>query len=137
MNEQQIALFGSKKSDNWGTPRWLYEQLDQEFNFYFDPCPLNSEVDGLNVEWKGNVFCNPPYSKVEKFLQKAHQELKNGNAKIIVFLVFANTDTAWFHNYIYHKAELRFIKGRIKFVGEAQHGAMRPSMLAIFRKGAQ
>ena len=93
MNEQQVALFSSRQSDDWGTPRSLYNQLDQEFHFDFDPCPLHSNFDGLACEWNGNVFVNPPYSKVGQFLVKAHEELRSGRAKTIVFLVFANTDT--------------------------------------------
>lgn len=133
MNNNQIALFSSKKTDDWATPKWLYDDLDREFHFDFDPCPLHSSFDGLSCDWNGNIFVNPPYSKVEDFLRKAHEELRGGRAKVIVFLVFANTDTRWFHEYVYHKAEIRFLRGRVKFVGEAQHGAMRPSMLVIFK----
>lgn len=28
-------------SDNWATPDWLYNELNNEFKFDFDPCPLN------------------------------------------------------------------------------------------------
>lgn len=133
MNEHQIALFQSKKSDDWETPSWLYDQLDNEFHFNLDPCPLNATFNGLQMEWTGNVFVNPPYSKVDKFLAKAHEELRFGHANVIVFLLFANTDTHWFHKWIYHQAEIRFIKGRVKF-GNKTSGAMRPSMIVIFRK---
>lgn len=133
MDENTIKLFGSKKTDDWATPSWLYEKLDDEFHFSFDPCPLNSTFDGLKIDWNGNIFVNPPYSQVKQWLIKAHQELKK-NARLIVFLVFTNTDTAWFHDYVYGKAELRFIRGRIKFDGFSKAGAMRPSMLCIFRK---
>ena len=137
MNDQQKALFRSKETDDWATPRYLYEQLNTEFHFDMDPCPLKSEFDGLAIDWNGSIFVNPPYSKVESFLVKAHEELRGGRAHTIVFLVFANTDTKWFHKYIYNKAELRFIEGRVKFFspGKKQNGAMRPSMLAIFRRG--
>ena len=134
MNNQQINLFRSKQSDDWATPSWLYEQLDAEFHFDLDPCPLNSTFDGLKIPWYGSVYVNPPYSNVEKFLAKAHEELSAGRAHTIVFLVFANTDTKWFHQYVYHQAEIRFLKGRIKFIAPGKKNcAMRPSMLAIFR----
>jgi site-specific DNA-methyltransferase (adenine-specific) len=136
MNEQQIKLFASKKTDNWQTPKWLYDELDAEFQFDFDPCPLNSTFDGLKCDWGESNFVNPPYSNVKGFLQKAHEQLDKGIAKTIVFLTFANTDTKWFHDYAYGQAELRFIKGRLKFVdanGVTQNSAMRPSMLIIFQ----
>ena len=47
----QIKLFQSKKTDNWATPQWLYDKLNDEFDFDFDPCPLNSKIDGLNIKW--------------------------------------------------------------------------------------
>ena len=47
MNEQTIKLFQSKKTDNWQTPKWLYDELNEEFDFDFDPCPLNSTFNGL------------------------------------------------------------------------------------------
>lgn len=137
MDKNTIKLFGSKKTDNWQTPIELMESIYKEFNINLDPCPLNSDFDGLKIDWIGNCYVNPPYSKVKEFLIKAHKELNNGNANTIVFLTFANTDTNWFHNYVYGKAEIRFIKGRLKFrnqEGEVQSSSMRPSILIIFRK---
>jgi len=136
MNTQQIKLFSSKKTDNWQTPKWLYEELDNEFNFDFDPCPLNSNFNGLEVQWGKRNFVNPPYSNVEGFLKKAHRELQIGNAEICVFLTFANTDTRWFHDHCYKKGEIRFIKGRLKFLdetGQVKNSAMRPSIIIILR----
>lgn len=46
-------------------------------------------------------------------------------------LIPARTDTHYFHDYIYHKAELRFIRGRLHF-NEAPQGAPFPSMVVIF-----
>ena len=137
MNKQQIKLFSSKKTDNWTTPNYLYKELDQEFNFDFDPCPLNSTFDGLKIQWGLRNFVNPPYSNVVGFLQKAHYELEHGIAEICVFLTFANTDTKWFHKYCYNIGELRFIKGRLKFIdenGKKKNSAMRPSMLIILTR---
>ena len=131
-----IKLFGSKATDNWQTPAEMYQALDNEFHFDFDPCPLHSTFDGLSVPWGKRCFVNPPYSNVRGFLQKALYEIEKGNTEIAVFLTFANTDTGWFHDYIYGKAEIRFIRGRIRFLtehGKVANSAMRPSMLAIFR----
>jgi len=139
MNQQQIKLFSSKKTDNWQTPKWLYEELNEEFNFDFDPCPLNSDFDGLKIDWGSSNFVNPPYSNVIGFLEKAKEQMDKKIASTVVFLTFSNTDTKWFHNYIYKKAELRFIKGRLKFIdeyGQIKQSAMRPSMLSIFKSNA-
>lgn len=137
MDKNTIRLFQSKKTDNWQTPKYLYDQLNDEFDFDFDPCPLNSTFDGLQCDWGKRNFVNPPYSNIKAFLEKSKQEIEKGNADLCVFLVFSNTDTKWFHDYCYHKAELRFIKGRVKFLnedGQKLENAMRPSMIVIFRK---
>ena len=73
MNTQQIKLFQSKKTDDWQTPQWLYDELNDEFDFDFDPCPLNSTFDGLLCDWGKRNFINPPYSNVKGFLKKAHK----------------------------------------------------------------
>lgn len=142
MDSKQIKLFQSQNSDNWATTLEIFQELDKEFNFNYDPCPLNSLIDSLNVDWRGRVFCNPPYSKVKEFMEKGEQELNKGNVELIVYLVFANTDTKWFHTYINNKAEVRFIKGRLGFDKHNEEGerietkgkAMRPSIICILRR---
>ena len=135
------------KNDEWETPPEVFEPLNEEFNFELDvaateqnaKCPrfFTREQDGLKQDWKANaVWCNPPYSQVSKWVKKAYEEVRKGNAKKVVMLVFAKTDTRWFHEYIYHKAEIRFIKGRVKFLlnGQKQkHAAPFPSMIVIWR----
>lgn len=127
----------SNKSDDWSTPIDFYNKLNEEFQFNFDPCPLrgvDGDVNGLEVDWKGNIFINPPYSDVKRFLVKGLVEMDKGNAKVLVYLLAARTDTRWFHEYCYNSnAEIRFIKGRLKF-GNSKNSAPFPSMLVIFRK---
>lgn len=52
---------------------------------------------------------------------------------IVVMLLPARTDTKWFHEYIYNKVEIRFVKGRLKF-GNSENSAPFPSMIVIFKK---
>ena len=78
------------------------------------------------------VFCNPPYGReLTKWVKKCHDEGQNGAT--VVMLIPARTDTRWFHDYIYNKAEIRFIKGRLKF-GNSKSSAPFPSMLIIYKK---
>lgn len=49
-------------------------------------------------------------------------------------LIPARTDTRAFHEYIYHKAEIRFIRGRLKY-GGAKYNAPFPSMVVVFGRG--
>ena len=132
--KMNTELIFSKKSDDWSTPKDFYEKLDKEFSFTFDPCPLRSEdKNAMFIDWKGRVFCNPPYSNIRNFLEKGVLEIKRGNAEKVVFLIPARTDTKWFHDLVYGKAEIRFIKGRLKF-GDAKDNAPFPSMLVIYQK---
>lgn len=134
------GLFSSN-SDNWETPLDLFERLDQEFNFDLDVCAnsLNKKCDkyytleenGLIQEWKGNIWCNPPYGRnIVKWVKKAYESSLNGN--LVVMLLPARTDTKWFHDYIYNKSEIRFIKGRLKF-SNSKLSAPFPSMIVIFK----
>lgn len=93
-------LMFSHKSDDYSTPKEFYKALDTEFNFTFDPCPLRSNEDGLQTDWVGNIFINPPYSNIKGFLEKGLSELEKGNAKTLVYLVPARTDTKWFWDYV-------------------------------------
>lgn len=118
--------------DDWATPPEFLEELKKEFGEMFDPCPLHSKFDGLKIPWKKTNFINPPYSRKlkELFIRKAFEESKKG--KICVMLLPVSTSTKIFHEIIYPNAELRFIKGRLKFNGLKTAGQM-DNMLVIFR----
>lgn len=133
-------------SDNWATPKDFYDKLNEEFNFDFDPCPLNEsqimpDKDGLLIEWGQRNFINPPYSRnlKEAFVIKAIEESKKG--KLCVMLLPVSTSTKLFHDYILPNAkDIRFIKGRIKFLGVNTKGEyvnnkapMHDSMLVILK----
>lgn len=121
------GLFTSNKQD-WTTPPDLYKKLDDEFNFDFDPCPLDPQFDGLSIEWGQCNFVNPPYDELSKWIKKGYNESLKGN--IVVFLIPARTDTQAFHEYLYPYAEIRFIKGRLKF-SDSKNPAPFPSMICI------
>lgn len=125
------VLFSSK-SDHWTTPVATYDALQREFRFTFDPCPLMAQEDGRKLKWRGRVFCNPPYSRIVEFLKKGLYHLAVGDCELLVYLIPARTDTAWFHDFCI-KGEIRFLRGRLKF-GGSKNSAPFPSMLAIFRE---
>ena len=124
-------LFFSSIHQDGRTPIDLYEKLDKEFNFDFDPCPKDPDFDGLNITWSNSNFINPPYNKQKLWIKKAYEEsLKN---KICVMLLPARTDTKIFHEIILPFAfEIRFIKGRLKFQ-QYKNSAPFPSMIVIFK----
>ena len=132
----------SSKSDDWSTPQEIFDSLNQEFGFTLDVCAdsgnskckryITKEQNGLGSDWGGElVFCNPPYSQIAKWVQKCYEEsIKPGT--VVVLLIPARTDTKYFHDYILHRSEIRFIKGRLKF-GGGKYNAPFPSMVVIFR----
>lgn len=136
------VLLSSKRHD-WETPRQFFDELDHEFHFTLDPCatPKTAKCNkyytpaenGLMQDWSGEtVFCNPPYGReLPKWIEKCANESKHAK---IVMLIPARTDTIAFHKYIYNKAEIRFIKGRLKFRVDGKEGdpAPFPSMVVIF-----
>ena len=122
----------SSKSDHWSTPTATYDALHAEFGFTFDPCPLMASEDGRKVKWTGRVFCNPPYSRIMEFLRKGLYHLAAGDCELLVYLIPARTDTAWFHDYC-AKGEIRFLRGRLKF-GDSKNSAPFPSMVVVFKE---
>lgn len=136
-------LMFSSATDLWATPQDFFNELDKEFHFTLDPCatPENAKCklyytkqdNGLIQDWGGEtVFCNPPYGKeIGAWVKKCHEEGNRQHTKVVM-LIPARTDTAYFHDYIYHKAkEIRFIRGRLKF-GGSKNSAPFPSMVVVF-----
>ena len=139
------SLLSSQKMDGC-TPQQFFDDLNAEFSFVADvaateenkkaPICYTPENDGLKNSWQfgGAVFCNPPYGKeIGKWVKKAYEEACKGAT--VVLLIPARTDTGYFHDYIYGKAEIRFVRGRIKFAdqnGIAKFNAPFPSMVVIY-----
>lgn len=129
-------MMTSKRQD-WRTPKAIYEALNKEFCFDFDPCLINDgklhPKDMLGSSWDGkSIYVNPPYKDLAKWIKKCHDEWNKN--KTVVMLIPARTDTKAFHEYIYHKAELRFIKGRLCF-DDSGKPAPFPSMIVVWRVG--
>lgn len=132
----------SSKSDEYATPQELYNLLNKEFCFDLDPCSTDENCkcaahytkadNGLEKNWGGcRVFCNPPYSDISSWVEKCYREGCKDNT-LVVMLIPSRTDTKYFHNFILNRAEIRFIKGRLKF-GDSVNAAPFPSMIVIFR----
>jgi site-specific DNA-methyltransferase (adenine-specific) len=139
----QANVHFSSKTDDWATPQEFFDPLNDEFTLYWDVCASHinaklpfywtKEEDGLAADWRGKrVWMNPPYGReIHKWIAKA----ATGGAEICVCLLPARTDTRWFHRHILGNphADVRFIKGRLKF-GDAKSAAPFPSMVVIFRR---
>ncbi len=134
----------TSNTDMWATPQDFFDKLNKEFNFQLDVCAVSEnakcdkyfspEVDGLNQEWEGVCWMNPPYGRaIGKWVKKAYESSLNGAT--VVGLLPSRTDTKWWHEYCM-KGEVRFVKGRLKF-GDGKSPAPFPSAVVIFSKNAK
>ncbi len=131
----------SSETDEWATPRDFFAKCNAEFGpFNLDVCAniKNAKVgaffckdeDGLKQKWWGKCWMNPPYGReIGKWMAKALKESQRG--ALVVCLVPARTDTAWWHDSA-AKGEVRFLRGRLKF-NDGKNSAPFPSALVIFR----
>lgn len=135
--------------DEWGTPPEVFRPLDQEFRFALDVaasrdlhvCPryLTKRNNALRRGWGprgSSAFCNPPYGPpIALFVAKAAREARRGVTCVV--LVPARTDTRWFHDVALRYAEIRFLRGRVRFLESARvRGHERcphPTMVLVFR----
>lgn len=137
------AVHFSSATGEWPTPQDFFDKVNAEFGFTLDVCAtaanakcrayFTKEEDGLARDWAPNIcWMNPEYGRViGKWVAKALAESRRGAT--VVCLLPARTDTRWWHDYVIDGgAEVRFIRGRLKF-GDAKSGAPFPSALAIFR----
>lgn len=124
----------SSNSNEWETPQAFYNQLDKKYHFGGDlaatddnhKCEryLTKKDNALEQNWqqfgKGRaLFLNPPYGRqIKDWVRKAYEE-SVGYSAPIVLLIPARTDTAYWHDYIFGKAHVSFLRGRLKF---EQHG---------------
>jgi phage N-6-adenine-methyltransferase len=135
------SLFSSK-TDQWSTPQDFFDAQDAIHHFTLDVCAdatnhkcdlyFTKEDDGLAQPWSGICWMNPPYGRtIGQWVEKAHRETETGNAKKVVCLLPARTDTRYFHDYCLPYGRITFLKGRLKF-GDATNSAPFPSMVVVF-----
>jgi len=138
-----IKSMVSSKTNEWSTPKALFDYLNKEFNFTLDPCSTIENAkcsnyytltdDGLSKDWQQNtVFMNPPYGgHTGEWLRKAVISARDGAT--VVCLIVSSTDRSYWHEIIYPFAnEIRFMRGRIKF-GDSKSTAPFASAIVIFR----
>lgn len=134
------AVMYSSKTDLWETPQDLFDELDNVFHFDLDVCALpenakcdryyTPEANGLVQVWEGVCWCNPPYGRqVKHWVRKVL--ISSINGATVVMLLPARTDTNWFHDYVLGHAEVRFLRGRLRFSGKDR--APFPSMIVVFK----
>lgn len=118
------------KSDVHITPDRVFDLIYEYYGYgkddLFDPCPLNTKHDGLEISWHDINFVNPPYTLLSEFVQKALDELP----KKTILLLPSKTDQGWFHNLYNYWGRIIWIKGRLKFKNN-KFSATQPHFLIM------
>lgn len=131
-----LAVLGAAQTRNngryngngrhWETPPEIFDPLNAEFRFTLDPCCTRETAkcgvfftetdDGLSQPWAGHrVFMNPPYGReIYPWTRKARDEAKHGT--LVVGLLPASCDLSWWHEDVVGHAEVRYIRGRVRFL---------------------
>jgi hypothetical protein len=80
--------FSKNDKRYWLIPPEIYQILNEEFHFDFDPCPWPKESDSLQKEWGKSNFVNPPFVQHSgvgptAFVHKAIEENKKGKTVVL------------------------------------------------------
>jgi len=115
----------------WLTPPDLYQNLNQQFHFDFDPCVFPQTQNGLKIEWGKMNYVNPPFRKKDgsptAFVRKAILEQQKGKSSVLVL------PTQSYVNLLLESgAELRSL-GRVKWLEvETKEPLKSPSPITLF-----
>ncbi len=125
----------------WYTPPEIFDALGMTFDL--DVASPGAQVvpwipakkhltildDGLAHAWTGLIWLNPPYgTKTPEWIGRFNKHVGGG-----ILLVFARTETNWFHRGVRAWDGLCFVHGRISFIrgdGYRGRGCGAASMLA-------
>jgi hypothetical protein len=143
----------------WATPPEVFDPLHVEFAFTLDVCALPETAkvpryfvegspilahdalgwDGLRQSWRGErCWMNPPYgAEIYAWTRKARLEAAGG--ALVVGLLPASTDLAWWHDDVLGHAEiLKWYRGRVRFLtsGPYRASGFFPSVAVLWRGGS-
>lgn len=134
--------------DSWGTPIEVFDYFDRIYSFNLDvaansynhKCTQFFTIDdnSLNIDWSehGNaVWCNPPYSGILPWMEKANQQKNKG--VLSAWLIPSTPDAKWFSEALIGATTIYFIvSGRLSFIrddtGKRQGGNTKGSCVIIF-----
>lgn len=112
-----MKAMNARKGDEYYTPEWVYSPLGK---FDADYCASDGSTigvrnytksdDGLQMEWRGFVWCNPPFSNKEPWIDKMKMHA-NG-----IMLLPASVSTPWFAELASHCGHVFFVGRKVNFI---------------------
>lgn len=138
--------FETTKND-YETPLDLFNKLNDEFHFDIDlaassknkkvPVFFSEQQDALQQDWSGTVgFLNPPFNadgfSWEDWIGKAYEAGQSPNTTVVCLLP-ARTNVKWWYRLCMKAAEIRFIEGRLRFLG-CTWPLPQPMAIVVFKK---
>lgn len=144
MLNRKSTLIDPLHGNEYETPQDLFDKLDLEFQFIHDvACHADNikcktgfiypEHDALSLDWPlgGWLWLNPPYQNIRLWVEKTQEQVKRG-CKVVMLVPPVNIACKYFSKV--KPKEMRFIKGRIKFLigGDPMPSNTRDSVLHIY-----
>jgi phage N-6-adenine-methyltransferase len=139
---QQVTRNGADDEiDDRGTPQDFWDELNERYHFTLDvaAAPHNAKTanyytrlaDGLLQPWTGSVWCNPPYSGLDRWLEKAWKEWNRAHrlwgppppSRIVMLLPANRPEQPWWQEHVEPHRDrfgspltVRFLPGRLRFI---------------------
>ena len=141
----------SKKNNDWYTPE-RYVEAGRTVMGGIDLDPASSDIankvvqakayftaenDGLEKDWHGRVWMNPPFSMplVQQFVDKLIAEWRSGRIKQATVITNNATDTGWFHDLLSEAGIACLTRGRVRFYSPKNDGMAPRQGQAFFYLG--
>ena len=129
---QRAGMTQASGNEEWYTPSEYMDSVRELFGGSIDLDPASCDVaneivkaeryftkeqDGLQQDWEGSVYLNPPYTRavVAEFTDKLIHHYQRGDVSQAILLVYATTDTDWFQKALSASDAVLFTNSRIKF----------------------
>lgn len=137
----------------WRTPPELWGRMNRIWQFYMDAAastqsalcglwcgpdhPHTNRRDGLSADWASRTYCNPGFSNITPWLEKAHNEVRRRGIDLAVVMTHVQTSSRWFCDWAMRSDEIIFLTPRVQFVpvpGIPASTNSRDNMLVVYRR---
>lgn len=131
-SRRYVDHYAGERKQDCTTPKAFFAALNARYGFTLDGAssPDNAllprfSTEAAELSWEGErVFCNPPWSNIAPFVERAI------TASFAVLLVPARTNVRWFHRALELGAKPEYWVGRLSF--REPHNSPVDCLLLVF-----